>query len=133
MTRWRRPNLLALRGANAARTLQRSKPVRKTLGERSTFMMHPHGDMAGPSAGEIYCGAATSLGKADAEALLEIVGAPMPAVVEPKPSCRRVNASSFPVGFSPCAAWNLRIPSLVASSHLPEGSPLSAPFFAKAC
>jgi hypothetical protein len=33
-----------------------------------------------------YCGAATSLGKVEVEALLVIVGAPMPAVVDPNPS-----------------------------------------------
>src|SRR6516162_5500395 len=60
------------------------------------------------------------------------VGAATPAVCEPSPSFCRDKASSFPVGFSPCAAWNLRIASAVPSSHFPFGAPANDPSFASA-
>src|SRR5579863_1279953 len=60
------------------------------------------------------------------------VGAATPAVCEPRPNFCRVRASSLPVGFKPCEAWNLRMASEVESSHLPFGSPAKEPSLARA-
>ena len=55
------------------------------------------------------------------------VGAAIPAVCEPSPSRCNVGASSLPLTFSPCDAWNLRIAAAVSSSHLPVGGPVNDP------
>ena len=60
------------------------------------------------------------------------VGAATPAVCDPSPSFCRVNASSLPVGLSPCEAWNLRMAAIVSSSHLPSAVPVNEPSFASA-
>lgn len=60
-------------------------------------------------------------------------GAARPAVCEPSPNFCSVRASSFPVGFSPWASWNLLTPSVVELSHLPFAVPVNDPSFAKAC
>src|SRR5258708_39261 len=60
-------------------------------------------------------------------------GAATPAVCEPSPSFCRVTASSLPLGFSPCPAWNFFMASTVESSHLPLGLPPNDPSLAIAC
>jgi hypothetical protein len=60
------------------------------------------------------------------------VGAASPAVSDPRPNFCSVNASSLPVGVSPCALWNCFIASAVESSHFPVGVPVNTPFFANA-
>ena len=60
-------------------------------------------------------------------------GAARPAVCEPSPNFCSVRASSFPVGFSPWASWNLLTASVVELSHLPVAVPVNDPSFANAC
>jgi hypothetical protein len=61
------------------------------------------------------------------------MGGATPAVCEPSPNCWSVFASSFPVGFSPCASWNFLVASIVEASHFPFGFPANEPSFASAC
>ena len=60
------------------------------------------------------------------------VGAATPAVSEPRPSFSSVNASSLPVGLSPCADWYFLKASAVEASHFPVGTPSYEPFVASA-
>ena len=51
------------------------------------------------------------------------LGAPTPAISEPRPSFWSVGASSFPVESRPFADWNFWIEATVPESSLPVGSP----------
>ncbi len=61
------------------------------------------------------------------------IGAATPAVCEPRPSFCKVTASSLPLGFNPCPAWNFLMASPVELSHFPLGVPVNDPSFARAC
>jgi hypothetical protein len=87
------------------------------------------------SRGDCYCcRRAVCVGVVAAfEELIGGIGAATPAVRDPSPNCCKVFASSLPLGFSPCPAWNFFIASPVAVSHLPFGVPANEPSLLSAC